>query len=205
VVKQAAVRLAALAQAGLTYSQNDFDLDRYKQVRELAADILATIAGRPAAELRLEIAAGTGYSTPKVDVRAAVFNQDEELLMVRERADGLWSVPGGWADPGDSPADAVVREVLEEAGVPVEVTKVISIWDRDRQGHSPALAVAVYKIFFLCSVSGPSVEASALETLGSGWFGFDALPSLSLGRVTANEIRRAVAHFRDPSLPTEWD
>ena len=204
-VRHVAVRLAGVAQSGLAYAHNDFDVYRYKQIQSLAADILALIASRPNAELRLEIATGSGYATPKVDVRGAVFNSDEELLMVRERADGLWSLPGGWADPGDSPSEAVVREVLEEAGTPVEVTKVVGVWDRDRQGHTPALSAAVYKIFFLCRVTGPTVPASALETISSGWFSYDALPPLSPGRVTKAELDRALEHWRDPSLPTEWD
>ncbi|MGH9104909.1 MAG: NUDIX hydrolase [Acidimicrobiales bacterium] len=113
-LRDAAIRLAAIAQAGLTYSRDDFDLDRYQKIRSLAIDVLAGLADIPAPELRLAMSSEAGYPTPKVDVRGAVLDGDERILMVHERADGLWSLPGGWADAGDSPSEAVVREVLEE-------------------------------------------------------------------------------------------
>jgi ADP-ribose pyrophosphatase YjhB (NUDIX family) len=199
------IRLAALAQDGVTYAPSDYDLDRYQQVGRLAAELLALLSGRPTAELALELGRDSGYATPKVDVRGAVFDQRERVLLMREKADGLWSLPGGWADPGEAPSAAVIREVLEESGYGVTAVKLISCWDRDLQDNPPPLPVHVYKLFFLCRQDGAVQPPQALETLDVGWFGLDALPPLSLGRVNQRQLARALAHHQDPSLPTEFD
>jgi ADP-ribose pyrophosphatase YjhB (NUDIX family) len=204
-VRRIGVKLAALAQDGLTFATGDYDLDRYRQVSQLAAELLAAISGRPAAELTVELGRDSGYATPKVDVRGVIFDERERVLLMREKTDGRWSLPGGWADPGDTPSAAVTREVLEETGYHSSAVKLIACWDRDTQGHLPALAVAAYKLFFLCRRDGAVQPASTLETLDVGWFGLDELPPLSLGRVNRREIERALAHHRDPSLPTEFD
>ena len=204
-VRRAAVRMAALAQNGLAYADNPYDLDRYRQLAALAAQLLGVLAGRPAAALALELGRDTGYATPKVDVRGVVFDAGERVLLMRERIDGLWSAPGGWADPGDTPAQAVVREIGEETGYRAEVVKLIGCWDRDAQGHLPRLPVAVYKLYFPCRVVGQAGAPAALETLDVGWFALDELPPLSTGRITAGQLGRGLAHHRDPSLPTGWD
>lgn len=204
-VRRAAIKLAALAQSGLTYVTSDYDIDRYQQVRALSADLLALVSDRPVDELMLELGRDTGYATPKVDVRAALLDEQERFLLMRERSDGLWSLPGGWADPLDSPVQAVLREVREETGYGAEVVKLVACWDRDRQGHLPALPVSVYKLFFLCRATGDVGQPAALETLEIGWFSIDALPPLSVGRVLERQLRRVLEHSRDRSLPTELD
>ncbi|WP_380169571.1 NUDIX hydrolase N-terminal domain-containing protein [Jannaschia sp. R86511] len=203
-VRRAAVRLAALAQDGLTFAVSDYDTDRYRAMGGLAAELLAAVSGRDADDLAVELGRDSGYATPKVDVRAACFDTDERVLLMRERVDGLWSLPGGWADPGDSPTDAVLRELREEAGAVGEVVKLVACWDRDRQGNVPPLPVAVVKLFVLCRVVELG-EPDALETLDVGWFDLDDLPPLSLGRVNERQLRRCLAHHRDPTLPTELD
>jgi ADP-ribose pyrophosphatase YjhB (NUDIX family) len=202
-VRRVAVQLAALAQNGLVYCANDYDKARYEDAAALARELLSVLAG-PEADLSLMLGRDTGYSTPKVDVRGVVIDHDERFLLMRERSDGLWSLPGGWADPLDTPATAVAREVHEEAGHKVDVVKLVGCWDRDARGHEPAFAVAAYKLFFLCrsTAAGPY---EALETLEIGWFGIDELPPLSLGRVNRWELERCLAHHRDPTLPTEFD
>jgi ADP-ribose pyrophosphatase YjhB (NUDIX family) len=204
-LRRIGIKLSALAQDGLTFGDTDYDLDRYRQVGELAAELLATISGRPTAELAIELGRDSGYATPKIDVRGAIFDDRERVLLMRERVDGRWSLPGGWADPGDAPSAAVTREVLEETGHQSSVVKLIACWDRDLQGNRPPLAVHVYKLFFLCHSDGAVAPPAALETLDVGWFGLDALPPLSLGRVNQRQLERALAHHRDPSLPTEFD
>jgi len=199
------IRLAALAQDGLTYAGNDYDLDRYRQVSRLAAELLSVLSGRPADELAVELGRDSGYATPKVDVRGVIFDDQERVLLMRERADGRWSVPGGWADPGDAPSAAATREILEETGYHSSAVKLIACWDRDLQGNPPPLPVHVYKLFFLCRPYGVVQPPAALETLDTGWFGLSALPPLSLGRVNHRQLERALAHHRDPSLPTEFD
>jgi ADP-ribose pyrophosphatase YjhB (NUDIX family) len=202
-VRRVAIQLAALAQNGLTYSLNDYDSSRYGSAAELARELVSVLAG-PDADLSLLLAQDSGYSTPKVDVRGVLIDSEERFLLMRERSDGLWSLPGGWADPLDTPSTAVVREVREETGHVAQVIKLIGCWDRDARGHVPPLAVAAYKLFFLCRSTG-SGPFEALETLEIGWFGIDELPELSLGRINRWELERALAHHREPTLPTEFD
>jgi ADP-ribose pyrophosphatase YjhB (NUDIX family) len=204
-LRRIGIKLSALAQDGLTFGDTDYDLDRYRQVSELATELLATISGRPAAELAIELGRDSGYATPKIDVRGAIFDERERVLLMREKIDGRWSLPGGWADPGDAPSAAVTREVLEETGHQSSAVKLIACWDRDLQGNRPPLPVHVYKLFFLCRSDGAVAPPAALETLEVGWFGLDELPPLSLGRVNQRQLERALAHHRDPSLPTEFD
>ena len=204
-VRLIGIRLAALAQDGLTFAASDYDLDRYRQVGRLAAELLAVLSDRPAEELAVELGRDSGYATPKIDVRGAIFDARERVLLMREKADGKWSLPGGWADPGEAPSVAVTREVLEETGYGASVVKLIACWDRELQGNPPPLPVHVYKLFFLCRDEGAVREPEALETLDVGWFGLDELPPLSLGRVNHRQLDRALAHYRDPSLATEFD
>jgi ADP-ribose pyrophosphatase YjhB (NUDIX family) len=204
-VRRIGIKLAALAQDGLTFATGDYDLDRYRQVSELATGLLAAISGRPDAELAIELGRDSGYATPKVDVRGAIFDDAERVLLMREKIDGRWSLPGGWADPGDAPSVAVTREILEETGYHSSAVKLFACWDRDLQGNLPPLPVHVYKLFFLCRRSGAVQPPAELETLEVGWFALGELPPLSLGRVNHRQLDRALAHHRDPSLPTEFD
>jgi len=204
-VRRAAIKLTALAQDGLLYAADDYSRDRYQQVGRLSAELLATVSGRLTGELVLELGRDSGYATPKVDVRGALFDDHERVLLMQEKTDGRWSLPGGWADPGDSPSAAVTREVLEETGYHSSVIKLIACWDRELQDNPPPMPVHVYKLFFLCRRHGPAQPPATLETLDVGWFSLDALPPLSLGRVNHRQVERALAHHRDPRLPTEYD
>ncbi len=204
-VRRSAITVAALAQNGLTFATDPYDVDRYHQLADLAGDLLAAVSGRDAAELRLELGRDEGYRTPKVDVRGALVDADERVLLMREKTDGRWSLPGGWADPGDTPRAAVVREIREETGYGAEVVGLVAVWDRDAQGMTPPLPVAVYKMFFLCRATGDVAAPEELETLDVGWFGIDELPELSTGRVSRHQIERVLAHHRDRSLATELD
>jgi ADP-ribose pyrophosphatase YjhB (NUDIX family) len=205
VVRQAAMRIAALAENGLTFSKNPFELDRYMKLRDVAAELFALLTDRSLDELKMELGRVVGYVTPKVEVRGALVDERDRLLMMREVADGRWSLPGGFADPLDTPSEAVVREVREETGYGVKVMKLVGCWDRDRRGHTPKLPNSIYKLFFLCHATGAQQPPDKLETLEIGWFGIDELPELSAGRVNRWELERVLAHHRDPSLPTEFD
>ncbi len=204
-VRRIAIKLAALAQDGLTYGADEYDLDRYRQLSGLAVELLSALSGQPAEALAIELGRDSGYATPKIEVRGAIFDDDERVLLMREKIDGRWSLPGGWADPGDAPSAAVTREILEETGYHSSPVKLIACWDREVQGNPPPLPVHVYKLFFLCRRDGAVQPPAALETLDVGWFGLGALPPLSLGRVNHRQLERALAHHRDPSLPTEFD
>lgn len=204
-VLSAALKVAALAQDGLAFSRDDYDRDRYRQLTDVAAELMSVVSGRDAVELRLELGRDEGYKTPKVDVRGALVDADERFLLMRERSDGRWSLPGGWADPGDTPRQAVVREIREETGYGAEVVKLVGCWDRDAQGLLPRLPVSIYKLFFLCRATGEVAEPDALETLDVAWFGLHELPELSAGRVSRPQLERVLAHSRDLGLPTELD
>lgn len=204
-VRQAAIRVSSLARDGLAYTTNEFDRDRWQQLETVAAGLFGLLADRPAAEFALPLDADFGYVTPKVEIRGGIVDERDRLLMMRERLDGRWSLPGGFADPLDTPSLAVVREVREETGYEAEAVKLVGCWDRDTQGHTPKFPIAMWKLFFLCRLTGGYAPPSELETLDVGWFGLDELPELSTGRVLPHELERIVAHAHDPSLPTEFD
>jgi ADP-ribose pyrophosphatase YjhB (NUDIX family) len=148
------------------------------------------------------LAADAGYATPKVDVRGVVF-RGGKILLVRERSDDLWTLPGGWADVGDSPADAVVREVREESGFETRATKLLALLDRNRHGHPPHVH-HIYKVFLRCEVVGGS-PATSREIMGVGFFGEDEIPDLSLTRVVPSQIARMFEHLHCPDLPADFD
>lgn len=196
-------KLQALAQNGLHFSRDPFDRERYEQVLEVALGMLARGSDLDAAAVRHLFAHDTGYATPKVDVRGALF-QEGRILLVRERSDGLWTLPGGWADVNDAPSEAVEREVLEESGFRAKTSKLLAVYDRRLHGHEPPSPRHVYKLFFRCELVGGEASTSH-ETDGVAFFAEDALPSLSLFRVTPSQLARLFAHERDPALPTDFD
>jgi len=200
---QWAQRLQAIAQIGLTYSRDPFDVERFMQVRQIAAEMLTSGSSETPAESLIELfKRNFGYATPKVDVRAAVF-QDERILLVKERSDNRWTLPGGWADVGDAPSVAVAREVREESGFEVDVKKLAAVFDRELHGHPP-YPFHSYKLFFVCEVTGGSPKTS-LETLAVDFFPEDALPPMSMPRVTPTQIQHMFEHWRHPEWPTTFD
>ena len=197
-----AQRLQAIAQTGLNYSTNVFDIERYEDVREIAAEMAASFSDADADAMRALFAGQEGHATPKVDVRAAVF-RDEAILLVRERSEGLWTLPGGWADIGESPGEAVAREAFEESGYRVRAVKVLAVYDRNKHPHPP-YPFHAYKIFFQCELMGGE-PAHSMETDGVGFFREDTLPELSVMRVTPEQIARFFQHLRHPGWPTDFD
>jgi ADP-ribose pyrophosphatase YjhB (NUDIX family) len=195
-------RLQAIAQDGLTYSRDDYDLERYEKLREIAAEIMAAHSTGELEDARSLLELETGPATPKVDVRAAAFD-GERVLLVREREDGRWSLPGGWADVGETPAEAAVREVYEESGYRVRAVRLISAYDRDRHEHPP-IPYHVYKLVFLCETLDET-PTRAMDAEGVGFFGEHELPDLSLSRVTPAQIKRFFEHHRRPELPADFD
>lgn len=195
-------RLQAVAQAGLHHAEDPFDIERYEEVRGVASRILAEYTDLEQGEVLSVLKAQTGDATPKVDVRGVVFDGDR-VLLVREKADeGRWVLPGGWADVGELPSQAVEREVSEESGYEVRAMKLVGCWDRE-QHHGPGLFSA-YKLFFQCDLVAGAPKDS-LETADASFFFVDSLPELSRTRVTEGQILRCYEHLRDPSLPTDFD
>lgn len=195
-------RLQTITQAGLTYSRDPYDRERFEQLQELTAEIAAGDAEEAASSLLALLRAEAGYATPKVDVRAVVA-RDGELLFVREAHDGAWSLPGGWADIGQSPSEVAEREVLEETGYVVRATKLLAVYDKAKHEHPKAFWYC-YKLFILCRLEGGAPKPSH-ETLEVEFFGPDALPTLSRERVTETQIHRMFSHLEQPELPTDFD
>jgi ADP-ribose pyrophosphatase YjhB (NUDIX family) len=195
-------RLQTIAQAGLTYTRDPFDRERFEELQRVAAEILAEKVDEPVARVHEILKAEAGYATPKVDVRAAVF-QGGTILLVREAIDGRWSLPGGWADIGESASQMAVRETREEAGYEVRATKLLAVLDKAKHAH-PRQLWYVYKLFFRCELVGGSPKASH-ETTEVGWFPRDALPPLSLDRNTKEQVLRLFEHEDNPDLPTDFD
>jgi len=199
-------RLQAIAQAGLELSDGPYDRERYLALRALATEIAAAHLelGSPAERRRLDelLAGDGGYPTPKVDVRALV-RRGREVLLVRERVDGRWSLPGGWADVGWPPAAIVEREVAEESGFQVRARRLLALWDRARHNSNPSLH-SVYKVAVACDLLGGTARPS-VETLDVGWFDADALPELSTDRITAAQIARLIELDDHPELPPDLD
>jgi 8-oxo-dGTP pyrophosphatase MutT (NUDIX family) len=207
-----AQKLQAIAQSGLFYNPPPFDRERYQQILAITADIMAAhsadaagVAPDPAA-IRALFDAQSGHATPKVDVRGAVF-QDDQILLVQEKLDNYrWTLPGGWADPGESAGVAVAREVWEESGYRVSTRKLVGLYDRSLHPHPPYIFSA-YKLFFLCDLTDTArrVDDANTETGEVAFFPLDALPELSIARVTPYQIARCYAHHKDRSLATEFD
>lgn len=180
-----AEKLQSVAQAGLAFSENQYDIDRYKQIRALSVQIIHEYTEINHEKIRDLFASETGYQTPKVDIRASVF-RDEKILMVREKIDGAWSLPGGWADVNSSVSESAIRECLEEAGARVKPKRIIAIHQADKHYDFP-YPYTIYKIFIECDLIENNFTENT-ETLEAGFFSFDSLPPLSTERNTMEQI-----------------
>jgi ADP-ribose pyrophosphatase YjhB (NUDIX family) len=187
----------------MAYCRNPYDLERYHQMSEIAAEMMAEGSGEPVEQVLGLLENQAGYATPKLDARGVVF-REEKILLVRELADGgRWTLPGGWVDVGEPPRLAVEREVREESGYEVKASKLLALYDRELHGHPPHL-FHTYKIFILCDLLG-GAPTESLETGGADFFAPDSLPDLSISRTTAREIQRMFEHLHSPNLPTDLD
>lgn len=195
-------RLQTIAQAGLTYSQNTFDLDRYQQVQTLAAEILAEGLDSPIEKTEALLGNEQGYATPKLDVRGVVFKEGK-ILMVKEVIDGEWTLPGGWVDVGEPPSLSAEREVWEESGYEVRAVKLLALYDHRKHDFRPYF-FHIYKLFFLCELLGGQ-PTNSIETNGVGFFGRNEIPSLSNGRITKSILERMFELAENPAAPTDFD
>jgi ADP-ribose pyrophosphatase YjhB (NUDIX family) len=195
-------RLLALSQTGLHFTAEEYDRERYRELADIATQLLALESGGDPERLKQAWFVEDGYATPKIDVRGVIF-RDDQVLMVRERQDGKWTVPGGWADVNDSPRYAVEKEIEQESGFTARAVKLAAVYDRNRHAPPPYLFHA-WKFFFLCEITGGEPRLS-YETTGVEFFALDALPELSTGRSTAAQIRRIYEHHQHTDWPTEFD
>ncbi len=194
--------IQALSQTGLTFAHNEYDVERNQRLAEIAADIIDHYSNYDKEELLDDFKSQPGYATPKVDVRGAV-TRDGEILLVKERMDGKWCMPGGWVDVGEAPAAAVAREVWEESGFEVKPTKLIAVMDANRGGR-PLQLYHAYKLIFLCHITGGSAKPS-FETLDVDFFSFDQLPELSPNRTNQTHLQHVQDHLLDDNRPTFFD
>lgn len=194
--------IQAIGQTGLTYSTDVFDRERYQRLLRLAADIVAQQANLEQTPIVENFQIQPGYATPKVDVRGAIV-QNGKILLVQERADERWCLPGGWADVGDSPSEMVTREVWEESGLRVRPHKLVGVYDANRTG-TPLEFYHAYKLVFLCDILGGEARPSS-ETLAVDFFAFDAPPPLSSRRTHERHLHDIQAHLHDPQHPTIFD
>lgn len=197
-----AQRLHALAQSGLAYSPTEYDRERYEMVRKIASEMLGAASGIEPPVIDHLFAHEAGYATPKIDIRGVVF-RDSKILLVRELADGGWTLPGGWVDVNEPPSRAVEREVWEESGYQVRATRLLAVYDRNLHGHLPYIH-HIYKLYLRCELTGGKPTDSH-ETSGARFFGQDELPPLSLSRTSPEVLARMFAHFHHPDWPADFD
>ena len=191
-----------LCQTGIAFSKSEYDAQRYKRLTEIAAEITAAQSNINTESLAKTFFTHLGYATPKVDIRAAIIENDK-ILLVQEKMDNKWAMPGGWADVGESPAAAIIRETKEESGLEVIPNKIIGIYDANRNGR-PLQFFHAYKLVFLCEKTGGSPKTSS-ETLAVDFFDFDNLPALSTARTNTKHIEDVHKHLNNPALPTIFE
>ncbi len=191
--------IQALAQIGLTYCENEYERERNHRLLEIAAEIAAEYGNVDRSVVLEHFNRQQGYATPKIDVRAAVI-QEGKILLVQERSDRRWCMPGGWADVGEEPSLAIEREVWEESGFHVQTRKVIGVFDANRSGR-PLPFYHAYKIVFLCTIiNGKPIPG--YETMDVRFFEFDSLPPLSQNRTNEEHLAEIKAHIIDPDRAT---
>lgn len=196
-----AVRLQSIAQAGITYCDNKYELERYEEIREIAAEMLSYKTEIPMEKVKELFCNESGYQTPKIDTRAAIF-QDDKILLVKEN-NGTWSLPGGWADVDVSVKENTVKEVKEEAGLDVTADLVIAVQDREKH-NLPVYAGKVCKIFVLCSVTGGAFQEN-IETTESKYFGYEELPLLAEEKNNKEQIQMCFEAYHSPNWKTLID
>lgn len=196
-------KIQSISQIGLEYAQDPYDRERYEELRDLAAGMMAEVSEIPSGKWLGIFTNETGYATPKVDVRGAVF-RDGKILLSRDACGGCWSLPGGWADVNDPPSQAVIRELREETGYVVRCTKLVAVLDRDLHYHEDARPFHSYKLMFLCEIVGEAKDLCH-DILDAVFFAVDELPPLSRSRTLPMHIELMYKHHLDPSLPTVFD
>ncbi len=198
-----AQRIHAMSQTALTYSTNDYEIERSKEFIEISDRIISIVSGIKEVDIRADYHPVKEYVTPKVDIRAVIFNENNEILLVKEKADGRWALPGGWSDVGYTPTEVAVKEAKEETGYDVRVTRLLAILDKRCYNH-PASPFYIYKLCFQCEITGSSNELT-FDILDKGFFALDNLPPLSLDRILPEQIEMLDKLRRDPNSKVYCD
>ncbi|MBK3518633.1 NUDIX hydrolase N-terminal domain-containing protein [Carboxylicivirga marina] len=196
-------KIKALAETGLVYAQNGYEVERNQELVDLSKELMAAIANKPIEAIDKFYLPPKEYPTPKVDVRALILNEKDEVLLAKEMMDGKWSIPGGWADIGHSPSEVVVKEVKEETGLESKVERVLAIYDKRCHPHPPQ-PWYVYKIMFLCKSTGGELRGN-FDIEEANWFALDKLPPLSEDRILKSQIKELYQLAKHPELPIVCD
>ncbi|QTD42529.1 NUDIX hydrolase [Sporosarcina sp. Te-1] len=196
-------RIQAIAQSGLAFSKDIYDIERYEELREISVEIMAAHTDLEIGKIRELFTNEGGYQTPKVDVRGVVF-KDGRILMVKEKADDRWALPGGFCDIGLSPSENIVKEIKEESGYDVYPARLLALLDKNKHPHPPEAYHYYKKIFILCELIGGEATVSG-ETSDIDFFAEEQLPELSTNRNTESQIRTLFEFLRNPSKETIFD
>ncbi|MDP3149204.1 MAG: NUDIX hydrolase [Ignavibacteria bacterium] len=195
-------KIQSIAYAGLEYCENDFDRERYDELKNLSQQLLAELTNSPVEKIQDLFANEVGYQTPKVDVRAVVF-RDNKILMVKEKIDGRWSIPGGWADIGYSPSEIALKEAKEEAGAEVKPVRLLAVIDKLKHDY-PISPFHIYKLFILCDLMNDKIS-SGIETTEVNFFALNDLPPLSATRITEEQIQMLFRLWENGSEQVVFD
>jgi ADP-ribose pyrophosphatase YjhB (NUDIX family) len=191
-----------LSQTGLAFAKTEYEMMRYKRLIELTAEIVEYHTHLDKSEIEKVFMKQPGYATPKIDVRAAVI-KDDKILLVQEKSDNLWAMPGGWADVGNIPSEVAIRETKEESGFDVKPRKIIGVYDANRVGGQLEFFHA-FKIIFFCDVIGGMATTSD-ETIDVKYFSFEEIPPLSMNRTNKNHLEEIQLHLKDSNRQTYFD
>ncbi len=198
-----AQRIRALSQTGLAYAANGYEIERCRDLIAVSDRITSLVTGIDEAEIHACYTPAKEYATPKVDIRAVIFNEKDEVLLVREKLDGRWSMPGGWSDVGFTPKEVVVKETKEETGLDVRADRLLAVMDKRCHAH-PAGPFYIYKMFILCEVIGGEFTKT-FDILDQGYFPLNNLPPLSVDRILPEQIHLMNELRQNPSAPVYLD
>lgn len=187
-------RIQALSEIGLQYTDSHYDKERYDEIQEICLEMIEQLTNVPMATIKPIIQENNGYKTPKVDVRAVVFNPEGQILLIQEKVDACWALPGGWADVGYTPRQIAEKECFEEAGLTVKSIRLLAVMDKTAQQMPPEFEY-VYKLFIRCEPIGDRIATGA-ETSDVAWFSENNLPKLSKPRNLESQIHLMFEYFR---------
>ncbi|MBT8186555.1 MAG: NUDIX hydrolase [Croceitalea sp.] len=188
-------RIKAIAETGLVYAEEGYDIERYEELRNISLKLMAHLANEPFVTLDSFFIPQLDYPTPKVDVRGFVLNDNNEILMAKESVDNKWTIPGGWADIGNTPKEVVVREIFEETGIEAEAVRLLAIYDKQRHKH-PAEPYYIYKLMFFCKATGGELKAG-FDMKGAAYFSLNNLPELSEERILKSQLEHLYHMVKD--------
>lgn len=179
-------KLKAIADVGLLYCNNEYDKERYTAVQNICFDLLNITAEQTIEDLKISFPSVKDYPTPKVDIRGLLLSSDKKILLIKESVDGKWSLPGGWADIGETPKEVVIKEFKEETGLDVIPKSLLAVFDKKMHAHPPQ-PFYVYKIIFYCEATSSNIN-KGFDVLDLQYFDLENLPPLSEDRILKSQI-----------------